>query len=62
MVVVTVVPKKNGTLCICLDPKDLDAAIRRERNLLPTIEDIATHLHGAKVFTVQEWFLACTAG
>jgi len=26
-----VVPKKNGTLCICLDPKDLNAAIQRDQ-------------------------------
>ena len=36
---------------ICLDPKDLNKAIQRENYLLPTIEDIATRLHGAKVFT-----------
>jgi len=46
-----VVPKKNGTLRICLDPKDLNHAIQREHYQLPTIDDIATRLHGAKVFT-----------
>ena len=45
------VPKKNGKICICLDPKNLNKAIQRENYLLPTIEDIATCLHGAKVFT-----------
>ena len=56
-----VVPKKNGKLRICLDPKDLNQAIQREHYPLPTIEDIATRLHGAKVFTkldVKSWFLA----
>ena len=43
-----VVPKKNGTLRICLDPKELNAAILREHYPLPTIEDVATRLHGAK--------------
>ena len=46
------VPKKDGKLRICLDPRDLNKAIRREHYPLPTIEDIATRLHGAKVFTV----------
>lgn len=46
-----VVPKANGKLRICLDPKDLNRAILREHYPLPTIEDIATRLHGAKVFT-----------
>ena len=39
MVVIT---KKDSKLCICLDPKDLNRAIRRENYQLPTIEDIAT--------------------
>ena len=45
------VTKKNGKLRICLDPRDLNRAIQREHYPLPTIEDIATRLHGAKVFT-----------
>ena len=45
------VPKKNGKLCICLDPKDLNHAIQHEHYPLSTTEDIATQLHGAKVFT-----------
>ena len=48
------VPKRNGKLRICLDPKDLNRAIQRENYQLPTVEDIATHLHGAKVFTVMD--------
>ena len=48
------VPKKNGKLRICLDPKDLNRAIQRENYQLPTVEDIATRLHGAKVFTVMD--------
>ena len=43
-----------GTLRICLDPKDLNKAIQREHYPLPTIEDIATRLHGAKVFSVLD--------
>ena len=46
-----VVPKKDGKLRLCLDPKDLNLAIQREHYPLPTIEDVATRLHGAKVFT-----------
>ena len=49
MVVIT---KKDCKLRICLDPKDLNHAIRRENYQLPTIEDTATRLHGANVFTV----------
>ena len=49
-----VVPKKNGTLRICLDPQNLNKAILREHYALPTIEDIATRLHGAKLFTILD--------
>ena len=51
---IVVVSKRNGTLCICLDSKDLDKAIQREHYPLPTIEDIATRLHGAKLFTILD--------
>ena len=36
---------------ICLDPKDPNQAILRDHYPLPTIEDVATRLQGAKVFT-----------
>ena len=49
-----IVPKKNCTLRICLDPQDLNKAILREHYPLPTIEDVATRLYGAKVFTVLD--------
>ena len=51
---IVAVPKKNGKLRICLDPKDLNHAIQREKYQLPTVEDIATRLHGAKVFMVMD--------
>ena len=37
---------------ICLDPRDLNVAIKCEHFPMPTIEEIATRLHGAKVFSV----------
>ena len=49
-----VVPKKNGTLRLCLDPKELNAAIQREHYSLPMIEVVATRLYRAKVFTVLD--------
>ena len=48
------VQKKNGKIRICLDPKDLNKAVLRENYPMPTIEDIATRLHGAKVFTAPD--------
>ena len=48
------VPKKNGKVRICLDPKDLNKAILRENYPMPTIEEIATRLHDAKVFSLLD--------
>ena len=49
-----VVQKKNNTLRICLDPRDLNRAIMRSHYPLPTIEQVATRLHKAKIFTVLD--------
>ena len=49
-----VLPKKDGKLRICLDPIDLNRALRRENYPLPTIEDVATRLRGAKVFSILD--------
>ena len=38
----------------CLDPRDLNVAIKCEHFTMPTIEEIATRLHGAKVFSVLD--------
>ena len=47
-----VIPKKNGKLRICSDPMDLNHALQQENYPMPTIEDVASHLHRAyKVFT-----------
>lgn len=47
-----VVPKPNGNLRICLDPKDLNRAPQRENYPLPTTEEVPSRLHGAKVFAM----------
>ena len=49
-----VVPKKDGRLRLCLDPKDLNKAILREHYPLPTIEEVATRLCGAKCFSILD--------
>ena len=43
--------KKNGTVRICNDYKQLNKAVKRERYVLPTLEDILHKLSGAKVFS-----------
>ncbi|CAC5365633.1 unnamed protein product [Mytilus coruscus] len=43
---VVVEKPKTGKLRICLDPRNLNKAIKREHFALPTIEDITTRLTG----------------
>ena len=44
------VPKKDGGVRICTDYKKLNAAIKRERCVLPTVEDILHKLKGSTIF------------
>lgn len=46
-----IVEKPNGSLRICLDPRHLNKAMKREHFQLPTIEDITTRMANAKWFT-----------
>ena len=49
---VVIVEKPNSNkLRICLDPKDLNNAIKREHLELPTLEEITSRMAGAKVFS-----------
>ena len=45
------VVKPNGKIRTCVDLRKLNKAIKRERYILPTLEDVAPKLAGAKVFS-----------
>ena len=49
-----VVPKKNGNLRICIDPRDLNKAVRTEHYPMFTIKDIVTRLSEARVFSILD--------
>ncbi|XP_037871580.1 uncharacterized protein LOC119629540 [Bombyx mori] len=49
-----VVAKTNGKMRICLDPRPLNKAIQRAHFQLPTINELATKLNGAKYFSVLD--------
>ena len=38
---ITYIQKANGKLCLCLDPHDLNRAIRRDHHKTPTVEEVA---------------------
>lgn len=44
-----VTEKKNGSLRLCLDPRELNRAIRRQHYSIPTPEDVQSKLAGNKV-------------
>ena len=43
--------KANGKLRVCLDPRDVNKAIRRDHYKTPTVEEITHLLAGSKKFT-----------
>ncbi|XP_014673091.1 PREDICTED: uncharacterized protein LOC106813467 [Priapulus caudatus] len=43
--------KADGSLRICLDPKELNRAILRSHNNTPTLEEITHRFNGARVFS-----------
>ena len=49
-----VVVQKNNKIRICLDLRDLNRAIMRSHYPLPTVEQVATRLNKAKIFTVLD--------
>ncbi len=46
-----VVPKKDGSIRICVDLKPLNVNVMREVHPLPTVDDSLAQLAGAKLFT-----------
>ena len=44
--------KKDGSLRLCLDPKDLNKSIKREHYKPPTAETISSKLNGKQIFIV----------
>jgi hypothetical protein len=51
---VIVEKRRNKSLRICLDPRYLNKAIRREHYHMPTLEDVTVKLAGAKYFSVLD--------
>ena len=46
-----VVPKRNGSVCICVDLTKLNEGVCRERHVLPSVDHLLAQLRKAKVFT-----------
>ena len=48
---IVAVPKKDGTVRICVDMRKANCAIQRVRYLIPTVADISQALNGCKFFS-----------
>ena len=46
--------KKPGKLQVCIDPQELNKAIRRPKYQMPTLEEILPNLANARIFTVLD--------
>ena len=51
---VVVVRKPNGDVRICLDPVDLNKAVKREHCPLKTVGEVAANMSEAKVFSTLD--------
>ena len=48
------VDKPDGSIRVCLDPKDLNVAIKRKHYPLPLVDDITANCAGATVFSTLD--------
>ena len=46
-----IIEKPDGNICLCLDPKDLNKAIKRHHHPMPTVDEILSKLGGTKLFS-----------
>lgn len=44
--------EKNGRVRVCLDPSDLNKAVKWDRYPLTSLEDVVSRLHRARIFSV----------
>ena len=49
-----IVEKRDGSLRLCLDPRDSNKAIPREHHRIPTAEDMVSRLTGKKVYSIVD--------
>ena len=48
---IVAVPKKDGSVRICVDMRLANQAIQRVRHLIPTVDDVSLDLNGAQYFS-----------
>ena len=48
---IVLVPKSNDSTRLCIETREANKAIHRERHITPTLDDIIAKLNGAKLFS-----------
>ena len=48
---IVIVENSNGDIRLCLDPKDLNRAIKREFSQMPTAEEVMSQMSSATIFS-----------
>ena len=51
---IVVVPKKSGEVRICVDMREANKAVKREKHLMPTNDDLIADLNGATHFSTLD--------
>ena len=51
---IVAVPKKSGAVSICVDMREANKAVMREKHLMPTLDDLITDLNGATTFSTLD--------
>ena len=51
---IVVVPNKSGEVRICVDMREANKAVKREKHLMPTIDDLIADLNGATHFSTLD--------
>ena len=49
-----VVQKPDGAVRLCIDPRDLNAAMKRSHYQMKTVDEVAIRLQGAKTFSILD--------
>ena len=48
---IVITPKKDGGIRLCVDMREANQAIERERNTMPTLQDFKAEVNGEKFFS-----------
>jgi hypothetical protein len=48
------IPKKDGSIRICMDCRELNSAVKREHYTIPTYDEVSARLAGAKKFSLLD--------